>query len=266
MYVRPKGLVFRRFKAHFIHRLNQLRQGKGGILNNNLRSLIYFASLCAALSVVTTLMLEFLPMPTTDSVQDKMLLSQNTFYMASKWALFFHPQFTLLSFIGLAAIFYRRHPVWVIPGVIFASIWAVCEMVQQGILIDAVNMTMRRQYLLTESVEAQDAIKNSLATLSALSGSLFMVLVYAVGHAYFAFAVVMSKQKQTLCRLIGGGMFVLSISSYLSFIGYYFYPHPAITWLLDGFFNLGYPIVAPALRMTLAVWLWQCAQTFYKTP
>lgn len=216
--------------------------------------LIFIAGICAMLSAITTLLLEYLPVPAATDFESRVRLVESGAYMASKWALFFHPQFTLMSFIGVAILFYRKLPEIVIPGLLFAGIWAVTEATQQALVIDGINQILRSGYLATSDPSLLSEYKTGLRSLSAISDSLFFLLLYAVGIAYLLFGIALLKTEHR-SLILAAGMLFLASTSFISFFSYYVTALPTLTSLTDFLFTYGYPYLAPVFRAYFGFWL-----------
>jgi len=217
------------------------------------------ASICSILGAITTILLIYLPGPTAKGFEAEAALHLNFLYMFKLWVLFTHPQFNVIATIGITVLFIKKYPEFVIPGTLAILIWGFTEMAQQAFMIDAVNMIWRPEYLKEVNEINKTALHTQLSGVGAIWDTMYFLVKYGFGLGTLLMGIVLVKAKK-LALWIGSANILIGTTMLMAFtadyLGLKFFLLP-----VDWFYDWIYPVLQPAVRITLGIWLWKQIDT-----
>ena len=215
---------------------------------------IRLASICSFLGAITTILLIYLPDPSAAGFEAEVALHSNTLYMAKLWILFTHPQFNVIAALGIGILLFKKYPEYIIPGVLALMVWGFAEMAQQAFMINAVNLIWRPAYLQTVDTTAITTLKTHLSGSEAISSSMFLLVEYGFGLGTLLLGMVLVKERGLafwigLVNILIGAFMLTAFT--VDYFGFSLFSVP-----VKFFFKNAYPILQPAVRITLGIWLW----------
>lgn len=225
------------------------------MLDSKYNSLLKFTAICSILGAVTTALLIFLPNPPAASFEERALLFDNSRYIMKLWILFIHPQVNLMASFGIAFLLFQKYPLRITVGMLFLFVWAITEITQQALLIDALNQMWRPGYVNAETELDKGMYHTLLLAANGISDSKYFLVIYGfgLGSLMFGLAII---QEVKLGKAIGVALIFIGVLSLASFLRYY-----AGFSSLNSFANLSYqyiyPYLQPAVRIGIGVWIYQ---------
>ena len=211
------------------------------------------AAVCSAVSVVTTLMLIFLPefFSSAQGFEARMARVHETAYRLRAWAYLLHPFIVLTAALGIAFAIRQRAPVLALVGLLGFIWWAFTEASQQTLTLFAFDR-WRVAYAAADEV-TRATIRINAAMYDGIWDGMYMLLLiaFAIGNACYGAALI---SKPGLARVVGGFMLaacVLTILLFLNELGVSLLPEPVLKWI--------YPAIQPLGRLLIGIWLWQFA-------
>lgn len=212
-----------------------------------------FAAACSFLSVLTTLMLIFLPdlfAPAPDFAA-RMARVHETAYQLRAWVYLLHPFLVFTAALGLAFSVWRGSPVLALVGMAGFLLWAFNEAGQQTLTLFAFD----RWRLAWEGADeaARAALRVNAVMYDGIWDGMYMLLLigFAIGNASLGTAM---SYGTGLARVVGGFLFAacaLTVLLFLNELGVRILPPVALDW--------SYPLTQPLGRTLIGVWLWRCA-------
>ncbi len=213
------------------------------------------ASVCSFFGAITTILLIYLPNPAAQGFDTEAALHLNKLYVSKLWILFAHPQFNVIATFGIAVLLIKKYPEYVIPGTLAIIVWGFAEMAQQAFMIDAVNLVWRPEYLKEVNEIKKTALHTQLSGVGAISDTMYFLVQYGFGSGTLLMGIVLFKVKK-LALWIGLANIFIGVSMLMAFtvnyLGLNLFLHP-----VNLFFEWIYPVLQPAVRITLGIWLWQ---------
>ena len=221
----------------------------------NLYKFIKLASICSFLGAITTILLIYLPSPEAIGFEAEATLHSNNLYISKLWILFLHPQFNVIAALGIAVLFIKKHPEYIIPGTLAVLVWGIAEMAQQAFMIDAVNLVWRPDYLNEADVIKKTELQTHLSGVEAVWDTMYLIIQYGFGLGTLLIGIVLIKADK-LAIWIGYtniliGIFMLMAFT-VNFMGLDFFLKP-----VNLFYGWAYPVLQPVVRFTLGIWLWK---------
>jgi hypothetical protein len=216
------------------------------------RNFFRVAALCSFISVPTTLCLIFLPhlFPKAATIEAQIARDAHPVYVIYLWGSFVHPFFTLVAALGASICLARNSAGAAIAGVLFFSIWGFSEMLQQSLVLIARHQIWSEAYRRVGDPASHAAIANYLQGSAAVSDSLYALIVTAFLLANLLYAIA-SWRSEGLTRYVSWGYAAatfLSIFTVLTGFGLNL-DSAVVSWL--------YPLIQPAARTLIGVWLWR---------
>lgn len=210
-------------------------------------------AICSFLGAITTALLFLIPAPPASDFEASALLYTNKNYVIKLWILFIHPQVNLLAATDVAFLLFRKYPLQVIFGIIFLLIWAITEMQQQSLLIDALNQMWRPGY-----IEAADAsLKNTYFTLikaaNGISDSKYFLVIYSFGIGTLLYGLAFIREKSA-GRWIGAACIFIGVLSLASFHRYYL-GFDSLNGVVNWTYKWVYPYLQPLVRIAIGAWI-----------
>jgi hypothetical protein len=213
------------------------------------------AAVCMMLTALTTAVMIGVPylLPRAPTTEASMQRAFNPLYLSRLVVGIVHPLLVLVGFLGAAVLTWWRAPGRTVVGVVFMLLWAFVEVVEQSILLVTMNLRWRREYLATSSSDRQTVLRGHIEGIDALTDGLFLVILIAfiVGNLLFGAALLRSvrPRDRVACACFGVGA-VLGVISLSDTLGYD---------LGGAAMQVLYPLLQPAARFAIGMWLWRSA-------
>jgi hypothetical protein len=219
----------------------------------NERRFLRVAAVSSVLSVVTTLMLIFLPefFASGQGFEARIARVHEAAYRLRAWAYLLHPFVTLTAALGIAIANRHRSPVLALFGALGFIWWAFTEASQQTLTLFAFDR-WRVAYDAADEV-TRAAIRTNALMYDGIWDGMYMLLLiaFAIGNACLGAALL---ARPGLGRVVGGFMLaacVLTVVLFINELGTSLVPAPVLNW--------SYPAVQPLGRLLIGVWLWRVA-------
>lgn len=223
----------------------------------NYRSFLILAGTCSLLGALTTGLLEFLPVSSASHAGNSLLLHKDSLYLARLWILFLHPQFNFIAALGIAVVLFRKSPALVLTGGFFLLVWAIAEMLQQALLIDALNQFWRPAYLGAADAMSRDIYLTLIKGTDALSDSQYFVVLYAFGLGTFFYGLALIRETGRI-KWLGLAILFIGVLSLCAFLRYYL----GIDWLaspVDWLYKWIHGYLQILVRVAMALYLFSLA-------
>jgi hypothetical protein len=213
------------------------------------------AAVCSVLSAFTTLLLIFLPQwfaPAPDFAA-RMSRVHESAYLLRAWVYLLHPFLVFTAALALALAVRRKTPVLAIAGIAGFLLWAATEAGQQTLTLFAFDRW--REAWHSADAPAREVIRINVAMYDGLWDAMYMLLLigFAIGNACLGAALVTG---QGLTRLVGGLLLAACALTVVLFVG-----ELGVTLLPSALTEWAYPVLQPAARVLLGLWLWQVARS-----
>ena len=212
------------------------------------------AAVCSVVSVVTTLMLIFLPefFASAQGFEARIARVHETAYRLRAWAYLLHPFITLTAALGIAFAIRQRAPMLALFGALGFIWWAFTEASQQTLTLFAFDRWRVAYAAADEGTRA--AIRINAMMYDGIWDGMYMLLLiaFAIGNACYGAALL---SQRGLARVVGGFMLaacVLTVCLFINELGISLVPAPVLDW--------SYPAIQPLGRLLIGVWLWRTAQ------
>lgn len=213
------------------------------------------AGIASILSVVTTLMLIFLPQffaPVAEGIPGRMQRVTDPVYQLRAWAYQVHPFLVFTACLGVAAACRRVSPALALAGILSFGLWAITEAGQQSLTLFAFD-DWRRAWLAGDpavraTIEVRTAIYDGLWE-AAYSLLLFGIIL---GSAFFS--AMLLRLQDTLSRVVGAFFALAAIQSVFiqsGELGGPVLPESLAFWI--------YPATQPIARLLTGIWLLRVA-------
>lgn len=208
------------------------------------------AAVCSWLSVVTTLMLIFLPewYAPASSFDARMARVHEPAYVLRSWAYLVHPFLVVMAALGVALRLRRTAASWVVPGMLCFLLWGSTEAAQQTLTLAAFD-TWRTAYL-----AGDPAVRATMELRTALYDDLWdamyvlLLIGFLLGNGLYAAATLPIPGLTRLLGVFYALAALLTFSLLLPEFGAPALPESLGSWL--------YPAVQPLARATIGGWLW----------
>ncbi len=220
-----------------------------------LNKFLKLASICSFLGAITTILLIYLPNPSTESLEAQAALHSNNLYIGKLWILFMHPQFNVIAVMGIAVLFIKKYPEYIIPGTLAILVWGFTEMMQQAFMIDTVNQIWRPGFLNEVDGIQKSAMQSNLSAVNGIWDFMYFLIIFGFGLGTLLMGLALIRSDQLACW-IGFGFIFIGILSLSSFLRYYV----GLTFLskpVDWVYTWIYGVLQPLVRIVLGVWLWK---------
>lgn len=209
------------------------------------------AAIASWLSVVTTLLLIFLPelFAAGQGFEARMARVHEPAYILRAWAYLLHPFLVLTAALGMMFVIRERSPVLALIGILGFTWWAFVEASQQTLTLFAFDQ-WRLAYD-TADEAARAALRINVIMYDGLWNGMYALLLiaFAIGNACFGASLV---TQPGLARVVAGFLFaacLLTVCLLANEMGLPLLPGE----LLDG----SYPAIQPLGRLLIGVWLWR---------
>jgi hypothetical protein len=214
------------------------------------------AAVCSMLTVITTLMLIFLPSlfaPVPDGIAGRMVRVEDPAYQLRAWAYLIHPflAFTAALAVGLATR--RLAPALSLAGILGFFLWALTEAGQQSLTLFGFD-DWRRAWLAGDPVVRQ-TIELRAAIYDGLWEAAYSLLLFGIILGSGFFAVVLLRMPDALSRTVGGFYALAAVQSIVlqsGELGGPVLPESVGYWI--------YPATQPLARLLIGLWLLRVAR------
>jgi hypothetical protein len=215
------------------------------------RNFFRSAGLCSFVSAFTTLGLIFLHhwYPAAQTLEERVAREAHPVYTAYLWVYFVHPFFTLTAALAAAVNLARRSAGAALAGFMFFFICGFTEMVQQSLTLIARHQIWSAAYRHAADEPSRAAIANFLRGFDAVWNGLFALIVVAFFLANLLYGIAAWK---------GPGLTRYVSWAYLAaaFLGV-FTVAEGFGQEIPGVVDWMYPLIQPAARAFIGVWLWR---------
>jgi hypothetical protein len=209
------------------------------------------AAICSFISAITTLCLIFLPKiyGSATSVEDRIALVQNPLWQLRAWAYLIHPFMTLTAAFGVAAALRRVAASLVFPGFLGFLLWGFTEAGQQCVTF-ALFRRWANQYAAADGA-TREMLRGNIIFYDALWDAMFLLLLlgFLAGNILYAIATLRRRGLARVLGLFYVGAAFITLDVIMGELHGPTMPTVLSAWL--------YPLLQPAARTLIGVWLWQ---------
>jgi hypothetical protein len=223
--------------------------------------------ICSILSAVTTLGLIFLPRlyPPVPDFAARMALGDHPAYVLRSWIYLIHPFLVFAALLGLAARSRMRAAGTAMLGLAGMALWAATEAGQQALTKVGLDGTWRAAWPNADAA-ARVVIQQQVAIFDVLWNAMYLLILIAffVGHILLGLAirrVVMTGAiAPALGRWVPVALWVAAGLTLLFLLG-----ELGVSITIPGS-EWFYPLIQPAGRTLIGVWLWREATWEERSP
>ena len=212
-----------------------------------------FASICSFLGALTTALLIFVPDAVAEGFEQQVALHENSQYLAKRWILFLHPQFNFIAALGMGYLLFRKYPLQILLGLFFLGLWAVSEITQQALVIDALNQIWRPGYAVAGSESDQALYRTLIQGAGGLSDTYYFLVIYGFGLGSLLFGLAF-VHLGSWARWIGWALIFIGALSLASFARYYL-GVTSLNGIVNGAYQWIYPYLQPLVRVAMGIWI-----------
>jgi hypothetical protein len=219
------------------------------------------AAFCSVASAVTTLCLIYLPLlyPPVNDFEQRMALGSHWAYQWRSWIYLIHP-FLVFTAVLAVAMRVRRHAAGAAAlGLAGFTLWATTEAAQQALTKVALDRTWRVAWPTAEPA-VRELIRQQVGFYDVIWDSMYLLLLlgFAAGNVLLAIAVAGAARVRGTTTLVAprlaiavsGAFAAAALLTFLILLPELGGPTVANTgWL--------YPLIQPAGRALIGVWLWR---------
>ncbi len=223
-------------------------------MNKSFHNFLKITAICSVLGAITTVLLIFLPNPIAIDFEARALLHQNSLYLSKLWILFVHPQVNFIGSLGICFLLVRKYQSRMILGTLFLLIWALTELSQQALLIDALNQIWRPGYLGAEDEVSKSMFSTLITAASGISDSKYFVVIYGFGLGNLLYGLAL-KNISGYAKWIGYSLIFIGILSLSSF-GRYYLGLSFLNGFADFSYKYIYPYLQPTVRVAIGIWIY----------
>jgi len=207
-------------------------------------------AVCSALSVLTTLLLIFLPefYAPVEGFAGRMSRVQDPVYVLRSWVYLLHPFLVMTAAVTLAMRIRRRNSASALVGLLGFLLWGFTEAAQQTLTLFAFD-EWRTAYAAADAI-TRAQIQTATYFYDGLWDAMYVLLLLGFGIGNLALGIAMSRSRG-MGRIVGYFLLaacVLTLTNLLPAFGGPALPDTLGTWV--------YALIQPAGRAVLAAWLW----------
>lgn len=213
------------------------------------------AGIASILSVVTTLMLIFLPSyfaPIPEGIPGRMIRVSDPVYQLRLWGAFVHPFLAFTAALGVGIATRRLAPALALGGVLSFFLWAFTEAGQQSLTLFAFD-DWRRAWLAGDPAVRQ-TIELRAAIYDGLYEATYSLLLFGIILGSGFFAAILLRLPDMLSRTVGGFYVLAALQSIFiqsGELGGPVLPENVAYWV--------YPATQPLARLLIGLWLLRVA-------
>jgi hypothetical protein len=212
-------------------------------------------AVCSFISAATTLLLIFPPKfygPLT-SLELRIEVVEHPLYQLRAWAYLLHPFMVMAAALGVAAALRRTAAGVVVPGLLGFLLWGFTEAAQQTLTVTAFHRWAGAYR--TADMAARETLRTQIAVYDALWDSMFLLLPFGflVANVLYGIATLRGRGlTRTISWLYFAAAF-LTLTIISAELRGPTLPDVVSAWL--------YPLLQPAARFLIGVWLWRVSDT-----
>jgi len=212
------------------------------------------AALCSFASAFTTLGLIFLPrfyQPVPD-FEARMALIGNPAYVLRSWIYLLHPFLVFTAALAIAMRCRFRAAGAATIGLLGFGLWGITEAGQQALTLVALDRNWRAAWPAADEA-ARELIRNHVAVYDVLWDSMYFLLLigFLLGNIFLARA---AWSWPGLGRWVSAVLVAAALLTLLILV-----PELGGPVLFGGATDWLYPLIQPAGRALIGVWLWRDA-------
>jgi len=219
------------------------------------------AAIASVLSALTTLGLIFLPrlyQPVPD-FDARMALGTNAAYLLRSWIYLAHPFLVFAAALAVATRCRFRASGAATLGLAGFALWAATEAAQQALTKVALDRTWRAAWPAADAA-ARDLIRDQVAFYDVVWDAMYLLLLIAflAGNLFLGAAVAQTARGESntsarsgaLAMWVAGVLWAAAALTFVLLVRELGGPAlPGTEWL--------YPLIQPAGRTLIGVWLWR---------
>jgi hypothetical protein len=219
------------------------------------------AALCSFASAITTLGLIFLPRlySPARTFEDNIALATNSIYTLRLWNYLVHPLLVMTAALGVAVAKLPSRAAMAVPGFLGFFIWGCTELLQQSLSLVANHYAWRAGYNAADEA-TKTMIRTQMFGFDAVWDALYVVLLigFILGNTLYGFALWKQSRFQSLLAAL---FFAAAALSVFLLLGQF--QLPAVP---DRILGPVYPLLQPAARALIGVFLWRVARDLTAAP
>jgi hypothetical protein len=208
-------------------------------------------AICSFVSAGTTLLLIFLPKfyGPAGSIDGRVALIHHPLYQLRAWTYLLHPFVTLAAALGVATALRRFAPGAAIAGFLGFLLWAFVEAGQQTLTLTTYHR-LAAAYPQADAAR-QEVLRSQIALYDLMWDAMFLLLLlgFLAGNILYGSATIGSRGLTRVLGVFYFGAAFLTLAGISRELSGPTLPLLLETWL--------YPLLQPAARFTIGVWLWR---------
>jgi hypothetical protein len=208
-------------------------------------------AVCSFISAATTLLLIFLPKfyGPVSSLELRVELVEHPLYQLRAWAYLVHPFMVMTAALGVAVALRRTAAGTVLPGLLGFLLWGFTEAGQQTLTLTAFHHWAAAYR--TADMAARETLRTQIAVYDALWDSMFLLLLFGFLVANILYGLA-TWHGRGLTRTISWLYFAAAFLTLTILSGEL--RGPTLPDIISAWM---YPLLQPAARFLIGVWLWQ---------
>jgi hypothetical protein len=218
-------------------------------------------AVCSVISAVTTLGLIFLPRlyAPANTFEENLARASNVFYTLRLWVYLMHPVFVVAAALGVAVAKLPARAGMLVPGFLGFFVWGFTEMLQQSLSLVANHYAWRAKYFAADEL-TRSMIRTQMFGFDAIWDALYVLLLigFIIGNSLYGLALWKQSRFETLLASLFFAAALLSVFNFLGAFG--------IATSTDPVLEIVYPLLQPAARTLIGVWLWRQAPRLTPAP
>lgn len=218
-------------------------------MKNKFNNFLVLAIVCCLLSVITTVGIHSSLFDLGElSFEERLRLFENPTYITKGFWVIVHCLFVFIAMLGFLLIQFRKSIGFMIAGFVFFAVFSFTEIFRQMFVFFYLN-NLRRSYLETSDVIAQEIIKINIDHAGLMGYALFglFIVAFALGNICYGISLF---NNQKIDRILGYLLLILGIGNLIAF-GNEFWQSESITSIIE-YFSL---IYQPVMRLLIGLWM-----------
>jgi len=219
------------------------------------------AALCSMASAITTLGLIFLPKmyPRPQTFEENIALITNSIYTLRLWDYLVHPFLVVTAALGVAVAKLPARAAMVVPGFLGFCVWGFTEALQQSLALVANHYAWRAGYNAADEA-TKTMIRTHIFGFDAIWDALYVLLLigFILGNTLYGFGLWKQSRFETLLATLFFAAALLSVFNFLGAFG--------VAAGADPVLGVIYPLLQPAARTLIGVFLWKTAANLTAAP
>ena len=219
-------------------------------------NLVRVASICAFLTVLTTMGVHWLPRlwENANSFEAQVQLQHNAIYIGQRWIVLVHCLLVVLSMAPIPVLLHGSARLVAMFGFGGYIMFAFVEMLRTSLSIFAVNRAWRSGYELANDDSVRAPFRSAIETFSGVNDALFFLFFTAFALGLFCYGLAL-LQTSGVDRQIA---FLFLIWAFLNL--------PGLVAFVTGRESIGSafewvgPYFQPVARLLVGAWLWNVSK------